>query len=322
MACVRAAAIVAALAASLTASLAGVLALAASQDPELSTLPMLAGREAARFHHLHLVTGSAVYIADFYARLFVPRAIVRGSFWEIEGVRGDGVFLLVSPPQGASRSGGHEAIWHFGWGKISVGETYQEHLINEVNWQPPYPQLTTDMHVHLRSRDPLAAARWYEAVLGAAREETLPAAAGGPSPPGSAVHRDEGRAEAIVGFENMRFIIHRTGLELASSRDAGSVDHLSFLVPEAKTIAARAREAGIATVGLRYALTDVPAVMIEGPDRTILELIERPKGPAFWLDPPRPAKTPGPPDPPDAPDRPGRPDPLDRPDPPAAPERR
>lgn len=241
---------------------------------------------ASLFHHLHLVTSGPAYIADFYYRLFSPRAIFRGDFWGIQGIRGDGVFLLVSTPQGSRPFDLKGAIWHFGWGKVSVGETYQEHLFSEVNWKPPYPTLTEELHVHLRSRDPLAAARWYERVFGAVREETLPEAADGPgpSPPGSAAHQYEGRAEAIVRIDKLRCVIHRTGFDLVSTRLAGGIDHLSFLTPDVKSVAARTRDAGIPTVENRYSLPDVPALMIEGPDKIILELLERPKGPGFWLD--------------------------------------
>jgi catechol 2,3-dioxygenase-like lactoylglutathione lyase family enzyme len=273
-------------------------------------VPALVGstREAALFHHLHLVTGQTAFFADFYARLFAPRSIVRGVFWEVEGVRGDDVFLLLSPmrPPPHRQRERATAIWHFGWGQISVGETYVQHLINEVNWKPPYNGLTAGFHVHLRSHDPVAAAAWYEAALGAIRVATLtpaedtaasgpdaevppPNVTGEPPIPSSSTsaaetESDAGPAEVIVRLGKIALVIHRTEAELLSTREAEAVDHLSFLVSDVKAVTARAREAGIPIVDQKYDLPDVPSVMIEGPDRIVLELLERPKGPGFWHD--------------------------------------
>ena len=96
--------------------------------------------EPARFHHLHLVAASPVWLADYYTRLFPPAKVTRGTFWSIDGVRGQEIYLLVSPPAQERQMSIDTAIWHFGWGSVSLGETYKRHYAREVNWKPPYPR--------------------------------------------------------------------------------------------------------------------------------------------------------------------------------------
>lgn len=255
--------------------------------PPLPPAAPLVERDAAVFHHLHLVMQKPQGYADFYITLFPKAEIVRGVFWETEGVRGDDAFILVSDVKAPRRYGVQSAIWHFGWGKVSVGETYADHYVKEVNWRPPYPGLTSDLHIHLTSRDPLAAAAWYEATLGAKREAALtpdPARESDASAsPGITSMPVEGLAEAIVRLGKIRLVIHRTEKPLLSSRTVGSVDHLSFAVSDVKGIATRAREAGLRILAPGYTLTDVPTVTIEGPDLIAIELLDL-KGPRFLRD--------------------------------------
>lgn len=276
----------------------GVATLTAQQSPAAVAAPQpsapappppaapLVDPDAAVFHHLHLVTQRPQGMADFYITLFPADAIVRGVFWETEGVRGDDAFILVSDVKSPRRYGVQSAIWHFGWGKVSVGETYVEHYVKEVNWRPPYPGLTSDLHIHLTSRDPLAAATWYETTLGAKREALIAPdptreSDASPSSTSSSTSKPvEGRAEAILRLGKIRLVIHHTEKPLLPSRTVGNVDHLSFAVSDVKGITARARAAGMRILDPGYTLTNVSAVTIEGPDLIALELVDL-KGPRF-----------------------------------------
>jgi hypothetical protein len=234
--------------------------------------------EPARFHHLHLVAPSPTWIANYYASLFVPSKVTRGVFWGLEGVQGTEAYLLVSRPHAERRSNDDTAIWHFGWGAVSVGETYKRHFVREVNWRPPYPGLEADFHVHLRSRDPLGAGRWYREVLGGVLEEGAPLDRGQP---------EDERADALVRFHNVLLVLHRWSGPLVSSETSGPVDHLAFLVrnPDAiRDAARRPRASGAASdaVTAGYPLEATPTVSIEGPDRIAIELLPAARGPAFW----------------------------------------
>jgi hypothetical protein len=230
--------------------------------------------EPARFHHLHLVAASPPWLADYYTRLFAPTKVTRGSFWSIDGVRGAEIYLLVSAPAPERQWSVDTAIWHFGWGAVSVGETYKRHYAREVNWKPPYAALEAGFHLHLRSRDPIAAGRWYRDVLGGLLEEGAPLDRGA---------SEDDRAEALVRFHHALIVLHRWGGPLAPSDAGGTADHLAFTVRDPATIRDKARRPGEPDrPGVRDPLADAGALTIEGPDRVVIELLPAARGPAFW----------------------------------------
>ena len=229
--------------------------------------------EPARFHHLHLVAASPVWLADYYMRLFAPAKVTRGTFWSIDGVRGQEIYLLVSPPAPERQMSVDTAIWHFGWGSVSLGETYKRHYAREVNWKPPYAALEAGFHVHLRSRDPITAGRWYRDVLGGVLEESAPLDRG----------HDDDRAEALVRVHHALIVLHRWSGPLVPSDAAGTADHLAFTVrdPEKARDTAR-RSIALERPAVRDPLAESRAVTIEGPDRIVIELLPADRGPAFW----------------------------------------
>lgn len=229
----------------------------------------------ARFHHLHLVAPSPPWLADYYTRLFVPASVTRGLFWKIDGVRGAESYLLVSGfPQGRPATA-DTAIWHFGWGSVSVGESYKRHYAKEVNWKPPYAGLESGFHLHLRSLDPYAAGRWYRDVLGGVLEESPPLARGG--------DLDDDRADAIVRFPFVAIALHRWSGPFVASDQGGNADHIAFTVRDPEAIRTAARRPDIAAhAGVRDPLADTKTLAIEGPDRIVIELVPGARGPAFW----------------------------------------
>jgi hypothetical protein len=264
-----------------------------------------AARPRAAFHHLHLVSGQPDQLADFYDRLFVRGAVARGKFWDIEGIRGNGngVFLLVSGNV-TRRRDTPTGLWHFGWGtgtiRESLNQTYAEHYATDVNWRPPYETLVKGFHLHLLSSDPAAAGQWYADVLGGEIDR----------PPRNEDSRYEGREgrerrDAIpfditteppriaVSFGDVVLYIHQAGEPLVSSRDAGLVDHLAFSVKDLPSMMlrvpadnTRATEPGISAGDEIFGLKNQRTAMILGPDKVMIELVQQPKGPGFWLDRP------------------------------------
>jgi hypothetical protein len=261
-----------------------------------------AGKARATFHHLHLVSGQPDQLADFYDRLFVRGAVARGQFWNIEGIRGNGngVFLLVSGNV-TRRRDTPTGLWHFGWGtgnvRESLNQTYAEHYATDVNWRPPYETLVKGFHLHLLSSDPVAAGQWYADVLGGEIER----------PPRNEDIRRDGRDAAVpinittepprlaVSFGDIVLYFHQAGEPLVSSRDAGLVDHLAFGVKDLPSLllrvpadSTRATEPATTTAAgeQTFGLKDQRTAMITGPDKVMIELVQQPKGPGFWLDRP------------------------------------
>ena len=253
----------------------------------------------AIFHHLHLVAGQPDQLADFYDRLFVRGAVARGQFWNIEGIRGNGngVFLLVSGNVSRRRDT-PTGLWHFGWGtgtvRESLNQTYAEHYATDVNWRPPYETLVKGFHLHLLSSDPVAAGQWYADVLGGEIDR----------PPRNEDSRREGRdpiptditsepPRIAVSFGDVVLYIHQAVDPLVSSREAGLVDHLAFSVKDLPSMLLRvpgeqggATEPGANAGEQMFGLKEQRTAMVTGPDKVVIELIQQPKGPGFWLDRP------------------------------------
>ena len=126
---------------------------------------------AFRFHHLHLNDDRPPFLLEFYERLFDPALTSRVVEGESSGLRAGPMLLLFG--KGASDASEPTALWHFGWGGVSLGETYLAHARREVAWEPPLP--AAQLHLHLRSVTPGAAASWYRDTFGARVELAQPA---------------------------------------------------------------------------------------------------------------------------------------------------
>jgi hypothetical protein len=213
-------------------------------------IPAHAQHAELQFHHLHL---NGIGLQEFYARLFDPATTSQEPVAGYAALRSGPMLMLFGQPQrptdptpGVRR--GPSAIWHFGWGSVSLGETYLQHAAREVKWEPPLP--AGQLHVHLVSRAPADAAAWYRDRLGA-RMELL---AGASDPTRAAASRPEHRvAEALVYFGEFALSLYRTNEQLISTRGQG-VDHIAFMAPGA-------------------VFGETAPSMIEGPDHIAIELI-------------------------------------------------
>jgi hypothetical protein len=229
--------------------------------------------EPAFLHHLHLAGGSQ--LAGVYARLFRPDSVVRGVFWGIEGIQGRRFHLLFSPGGSGREPEAPSGIWHFGWGQVSLGESYADHYRREVNWRPPYASLEADFHIHLRSRSPRQAAEWYRDALGAAVEWQSIA--------NSSSQVDA--VAALVRFDPIVLAMHGMPADerLVPSRTGGTADHLAFLVRDPHAVKGTARPGAEVLAGNEpFTLRDLPSLFIAGPDDVVVELLQAPRGPRFW----------------------------------------
>jgi hypothetical protein len=202
------------------------------------------------FHHLHL---NGTGMQEFYARLFDPALTSQSPVAGYPALRSGSMLLLFGDASASKEKRpvpppGDTAVWHFGWGTVSLGETYLQHAAREVQWEPPLP--AGQLHLHLVSRSPAAAAAWYRDRLGA-RVEVLASAS---DPARLSAARPEQRiAEAVVYFGDFALLVYRTNETLVTTRGQ-RVDHFALSV-----------------AGARFGET--PATMIEGPDKIAIEVI-------------------------------------------------
>ncbi len=220
------------------------------------------GREF-RFHHLHLAEG-----LEFYSRLFDPAVTQRARVAGFDALRSGTMLLLFGRPSTSqSMPERPSAIWHFGWGDVTLGETYLRHASREVEWEPPLP--AGKLHLHLQSPSPVTTAGWYRDMLGAAIDVLPGTAASHPVAP-----RPELRvAEAAVRFGDFAMGIHRTDEALVSTRGQRA-DHIAFECEELDRLISGLRDRGVPILESISPFGDGRHATIEGPDHIAIELVE------------------------------------------------
>ncbi len=217
------------------------------------------------FHHLHLTSAPPAFLIEFYERLFDPAVVQRIAIGDVQGLQAGATRILVSP--GGSVQSLPTALWHFGWGGVSLGETYLAHARREVVWEPPLP--AERMHFHLRSVSPRAAAAWYGDVLGARvdlaavrrlTDTELPAPE----------HR---RPAAMVRLGEVALTIYDAEPPLFSTVGQQN-DHVAFACPNLDDALAYVRAKGAVVLRAPSRLGGHRVALIEGPDQIAIELVE------------------------------------------------
>ena len=237
----------------MTALLAAALPQAPASAPEL------------RFHHLHIRDAPTAFWIEFYERLFDRAVTKRVTFRDAPALQTGSRLIVVSPTQPERQL--PAALWHFGWGKVSLGETYLAHARGEVAWEPPLPP--EDLHVHLRSLAPLQAAAWYRDVLGARVE-----LAAVPSTPSAPLPAPEHRMpDAAIEVGGLRALVYRTSGVLVSSIGQ-RIDHLAFSCDDLQSTLASLQARGVAILRGPDAEDGIRTAMIVGPDRIAIELVQ------------------------------------------------
>ena len=250
----------------MTASLLASLVVGGLLSPDLSSWsdsgqPRTAHVLPPRFHHVHLVPGDPNQFADYYARLFTPKHVERGTYWGHPGVRDATSALLFSTSE-QPRRGERPVVWQMGWGKVSLDQSYRQHYAREVDWAPPYSSLSAELHLHLRTRNAAGAAQWYRDVLGGSMELSRDA--------GSS---QDGITRAIVRFDGLTLALHTSSEPIASSRDAGSVDHIAFAVGAFTDLPI---PPAVQAPGAPYSLRSKRTALLAAPDGLLIEVVEEP----------------------------------------------
>lgn len=230
-----------------------------------AALPQAPARPIAlSFHHLHLRDRPPAFWIGFYERLFDPAQTLRVTFAGVPGLQTGSRRILVSPPEQTSEV--PAALWHFGWGRASLGESYLAHARREVAWEPPLPP--EDLHIHLRSIAPAAAAVWYRDALDAAVDVAPPARVPSPLP------RPEDRMpEALVHVGGLPLLVYRTDGPLLPSLGQ-RIDHLAFSCDDLHAVLEQLMARGVRVLRGPEENGGVRTAMIAGPDQIAIELVE------------------------------------------------
>jgi len=221
---------------------------------------------ALRFHHLHLTDDRSPFLLEFYERLFDPAIVRRVDEGGGPGLRAGQMLLLID--KGALARGEPTALWHFGWGTVSLGDTYLAHARHDVAWEPPLP--ADQLHLHVRSVNPAVAAAWYRDRLGARVQM---------APPGTRQDRGlpppEHRVpEAVVWLGETAMLIYRTEPPLFSTRGT-QTDHIAVTCPDLDSALASLARHGVPILDRPSPRGAWRTAMVEGPDHLAIELVER-----------------------------------------------
>lgn len=229
--------------------LVGLTALAWSQTAPLP----------AAFHHVHLTGERSI---SLYEGLFEAQDVERLTILGADALR-IGRVLFVASKSRVSSPPGDSAIWHYGWGAVSLQETYVDHNLREVAWEPPLP--ADGFHLHLESVTPIGAATWYRDHFGAGVEL---------APDVEHVSdRDWRRPMALVRVGRVGMLLYRADQPLASTRGK-PVDHLAFAVDDVAAAIARLQAADVTVLEPPHSLAESIVALVEGPDRLAIELVQ------------------------------------------------
>ena len=153
----------------------------------------------AHFHHVHLnSTDPAAAIAFYTAKFDCEKARFAGL---MDGVWAQKSWLLFSKTDKPPKTEITSAIWHIGWGAENMQETYQKQLDSGTKFATPITDISDigggsaqgvffyayvdgpdhqliEMntanhhhfgHIHMLSKDPIAAGEWYIKEFGLVR---------------------------------------------------------------------------------------------------------------------------------------------------------
>lgn len=269
--------------------------------------------QLAHFHHVHLnVTDSAAAI-DFYTAKFDGE---KAKFVGLsDAVWAQKSWLLFTKVNAPPKSEVTSTIWHIGWGAEDMKATYQKQLDSGTRFATPITDIS-DIgggtaqglffyayvdgsehqlielntanhhhfgHIHLLSKDPIAAGEWYIKEFGLARR--------GRGTPSREAHFYRGYQigpSMSLMMDDVNIIIFpmeyakkewpdlwkdRTDLE---STRGHTTDHIGFGVDNLDQTLARLKKDGVQVTDepRSVAAGKVKFAFIEGPDHIRIELVE------------------------------------------------
>lgn len=281
----------------------GALAVSFGQEPAAAPL--------AHFHHVHLNSTDPAAAIDFYTTKFdSEKAKFVGL---VDAVWAQKSWLLVTKVNAPPQSEITSTIWHIGWGAEDMKATYQKQLDSGTKFATPITDISdigggTKMgiffyayvdgpdhqlielntanhhhfgHIHLLSKDPVAAGEWYKREFGLALRGT-------PSREPRMYKGSQIGPGASLMMDNVNIIIFpwqyaqkewpdlwkdRTEFE---STKGHVTDHIGFGVENLDQTLERLKKDGVTVTDeprsvaggkIRYAF-------VEGPDHIRIELVE------------------------------------------------
>lgn len=267
----------------------------------------------AHFHHVHLnSTDPAAAITFYTTRFDCDKDRFAGT---MDAVWAQKSWLLFKKMDTAPNAAPTSAIWHIGWGAENMKETYQKQLDMGTKFATPITDIS-DIgggnaqgvffyayvdgpdhqlielntanhhhfgHIHMLSKDPIAAGEWYMKEFGLVRR--------GRGTPSREPHFYRGYQigpSMSLMMDNVNFIIFP--MEYAKKEwpdiwkersdfdpTQGHVtDHIGFSVDNLDETIARLKKDGVTVTDEPRAIMGgkLKIAFIEGPDKVRIELVE------------------------------------------------
>ena len=267
----------------------------------------------AHFHHVHLNAADPASAIAFYTTKFdCEKARFAGL---MDAVWAQKSWLLFSKADKPPKSEITSAIWHIGWGGENMKETYQKQLDSGTKFETPITdisdigggnaqgvfffayvdgpdhqliELNTASHhhfghIHLLSKDPIAAGEWYMKEFGLVRRGSGPV-----SREPRMYHGFQIGPAMNLMMDNVNFIIFpmeyakkqwpelwRDRADFESTK--GHVtDHIGFSVDNLDQTLARLKKDGVKVTDEPRSIQGgkIKYAFIEGPDHIRIELVE------------------------------------------------
>src|SRR5258708_23862005 len=271
----------------------------------------------AHFHHVHLNSTDPAAAINFYTSKFdCEKARFAGKS---DAVWAQKSWLFFNKVKQPPKSEITSAIWHIGWGAEDMKATCQKQVESGTKFATPItdisdigggnatglfffayvdapdPQLielnTANHHhfghVHLLSKDPVAAGEWYIKEFGLVRRS-----AGPPSREPRFYHGFQIGPSMSLMMDTVTFIIfpsqyaktqwpalwkERTDFESTSGH---VTDHIGFSVDDLEQTLERLKKDGVKVTDGPHSGAGGRYAFIEGPDHVRIELVEASQNPA------------------------------------------
>jgi len=290
----------------------------------LGVAPMSHAQDAppapvAHFHHVHLNSTDPAAAISFYTSKFDCE---KGRFAGLmDAVWAQKSWLLFAKADKPPKAEITSAIWHIGWGAENMKETYQKQLDSGTKFATPLTDIS-DIgggnaqgvfffayvdgpdhqlielntanhhhfgHIHLLSKDPVAAGEWYMKEFGMVRRGSGPI-----SREPRMYHGFQIGPSMSLTMDNVNFIIFpmeyakkqwpelwkdRTDFESSRGHVA---DHVGFSVDNLDQTLARLKKDGVKVTDEPRSIQGgkIKYAFIEGPDHIRIEVIEDASNPA------------------------------------------
>jgi catechol 2,3-dioxygenase-like lactoylglutathione lyase family enzyme len=265
----------------------------------------------AHFHHLHLnATDPAADIAFYTSKFDCEKARFNGT---VDAVWAQKSWMLFDKVSSPPKSEVTSAIWHWGWGAEDMKATYLKQVDSGTKFETPLTDISdigggnsTGLfyfayvdgpdhqlielntarhhhfgHIHLLSKDPIAAGEWYIKEFGLVRQGAAPRSREPRFYRGFQI----GPNMSLM-MDNVNFIIfpmeyaktqwpqlwkNRTDFESTSGH---VTDHIGFSVDDLDATLERLKKDGVKITDGPHTSPGGKYAFIEGPDRVKIELVE------------------------------------------------